>query len=85
MTPREKTYFFDRLIPEGLNNPLYASGANGGELHFRCPIRDHEHDTDRKTAFRVNLDKLSWYCFKCGKGGTAFQLAEAVLGSIEKI
>jgi len=78
MTPREKTYFLDRLIEEGLNNPLYASGA---DLHYWCPIRNHEHDTDRKTAFRVNLDKLIWYCFKCGKGGTAFQLAEAKLGS----
>jgi hypothetical protein len=81
MTPAEKIYFFDRLISDGLHNPLYASGAGSAELHFRCPIRDHEHDSDRKTAFRVNLDKQSWYCFKCGKGGTAFQLAEAILGS----
>lgn len=81
MTPAERTYFFDRLIPDGLHNPLYASGANGAELHFPCPIRDHEHDSDRKTGFCVNPDKGIWYCFKCGKGGSAFQLAEAVLGS----
>jgi len=81
MTRAEKTYFFDRVIDEGLANPLYICGANGAELQFRCPIREHEHDSARKTAFRVNIDKLTWYCFKCGRGGTAFQLAEAVLGS----
>lgn len=81
MTRAEKTYFFDRLIEDGLANPLYTCGAGGDELHFRCPIRDHEHDSDRKTAFRVNLDRLLWYCFKCGQGGTPFQLAESVLGS----
>jgi hypothetical protein len=81
MTPAEKIYFFDRLISDGLHNPLYASGAGGAELHFHCPIRDHEHDSDRKTAFRVNADKQLWHCFKCGRGGSPFQLAEATLGS----
>jgi hypothetical protein len=78
MSRAEKTYLLDRLIEGGLANPLYSAGD---ELHFRCPICDHEHDSDRKTAFRINLDKLLWHCFKCGKGGTPFQLAEAVWGS----
>ena len=78
MSRAEKTYYLDRLVDGGLANPLYSAGD---ELHFRCPIRDHEHDSDRKTAFRVNLDKLLWHCFKCGRGGTPFQLAEAAHGS----
>jgi hypothetical protein len=78
MSRAEKTYLLDRLIDGGLANPLYSAGD---ELHFRCPICDHEHDSDRKTAFRINLHKLLWHCFKCGRGGTPFQLAEAVWGS----
>jgi len=81
MRRAEKTYMLDRVIPAGLANPLYSSGAGGEELHFPCPIRDHEHDSDRKAAFSVNLETFLWYCFKCGKGGSPFQLAEAVLGS----
>ena len=78
MSRAEKTYYLDRLVDGGLANPLYSAGD---ELHFRCPIRNHEHDSDRKTAFRINLDKLLWHCFKCGRGGTPFQLAEEALGS----
>ncbi len=81
MTKAEKTYMLDRLLTAGLANPLYTSGAGGVELHFRCPIRDHEHDRGCKTAFSVNVERLLWHCFKCGKGGSPFQLAEAVLGS----
>ena len=81
MTRAEKTFFFDRLIPDGLHNPLYTTGTGGVELHFRCPIRDHEHDSDRKTGFAVNLHMLVWHCFKCGRGGTPFQLAQELLGS----
>ena len=72
MTKAEKIYFFDRLLTDGIANPLYTSGAGGEELHFRCPIRDHEHDSSRKTSFSVNLERQIWHCFKCGKGGSPF-------------
>ncbi len=55
MSVSEKMYFFDRLLEEGLKNPLYSSGD---ELHFRCPICNHK--------LAEHLEGLAtFYCRKC--------------------
>jgi hypothetical protein len=41
----------------------------------RCPLHD-----DSRPSLRVNLDKATWYCDPCAKGGDLFNLAREVWG-----
>ena len=78
MQVRKKIKLFDSVVPDGISNPLYTSGD---ELYFACPIRDHQNDSAHGTGFSINIVKGLWHCFKCGRGGNAFELAESVMGS----
>src|ERR1700693_1892117 len=40
------------------------------ELYAHCPVH-----VDRKASSRVNLEKGSWYCDPCGRGGDAISLS----------
>src|SRR4051812_26293811 len=44
-----------------------------GEVHFRCPLPDHE---DTHPSARFNAEKGTWFCDVCGEGGGAYDLAE---------
>ncbi len=53
-----------------LGSPLVRK-AGAKEPVARCPFHDDTH-----ASLRVNLEKTTWFCDPCGKGGDLFNLGE---------
>lgn len=47
-----------------------AGRKRGAEVIFSCPAHEDLHP-----SATFNVDKAAWYCFACGAGGGALDLA----------
>ncbi len=60
---------------EGVLGAALTHKPGSREPVARCPLHD-----DSRPSLRVNLDKATWYCDPCAKGGDLFNLAREVWG-----
>ena len=56
-----------RLTPEDIYGDGFVKKGSGNALFKRCPL--HEEKTP---SFKVDTVKLTFHCFGCGEGGSAF-------------
>jgi hypothetical protein len=70
MTKSQMRALYAEALPDWATAP-----TDRRNRRLRCPLHD-----DHRPSLLVNEDQLTWYCFPCGRGGGAWDLAVEVLG-----